>query len=98
MFRQWVPSPVEVTAPARAVGLRPELAFQLHQAPDLGAVRATIGLDAFGEFVDGGQVDASSSGHRSSGAAIGWPRSGSCQVPTGPAYRTQVREWIGNAV
>jgi hypothetical protein len=58
MFRQWVPSPVEVAAPARAVGLWPELSLQLHQAPDLGAVRATIGLDAFGEFVDGGQVDA----------------------------------------
>jgi len=29
--------------------------------------------------------------HRSSGAAIGRPRSGSCQVPTRPVYRTQVR-------
>ena len=57
-FRQWVPSPVEVAAPARAVRLRPELPLQLHQAPDLGAVRATIGLDAFSEFADGGQVDA----------------------------------------
>jgi len=57
-FRQWVPSPVEVAAPARAVRLRPELPLQLHQAPDLGAVRATIWLDAFSEFADGGQVDA----------------------------------------
>ena len=39
----------------------------------------------------------SSSAHRSSGAAIGRPKSGSCQVPTEPGYRTQVREGIGNA-
>jgi hypothetical protein len=53
-FGQWVSSPVEVAAPARAVRLRPELPLQLHQAPDLGAVRATIWLEAFGEFTDGG--------------------------------------------
>jgi hypothetical protein len=39
----------------------------------------------------------SSSAHRSSGAAIGRPRSESCQVPTEPCYRTQVRDRIGNA-
>lgn len=39
----------------------------------------------------------SSSAHRSSGAAIGRPRSGSCQVPTEAGYRTQVRERIENA-
>src|SRR4029453_12944335 len=33
----------------------------------------------------------SSSAHRSSGAAIGRPRPGSCQVPTDPEYRTRVR-------
>jgi hypothetical protein len=40
---------------------------------------------------------SSSSAHRCSGAAIGRPRSGSCQVPTEAAYRTHVREGIGNA-
>ena len=39
----------------------------------------------------------SSYAHRSSGAAIGRPTSGSCQVPTGLRYRTQGRERIGNA-
>jgi hypothetical protein len=38
----------------------------------------------------------SSSAHRSSGAAIGRPRSGSCQVPTQTGYRTDVRDRIGN--
>jgi hypothetical protein len=39
----------------------------------------------------------SSCAHRCSGAAIGRPRSGSCQVPTDTAYRTRVRGSIGNA-
>ena len=38
-----------------------------------------------------GRSTPSSWAHRSSGAAIGRPRSGSCQVPTRPVYRTHVR-------
>src|SRR5215216_342867 len=52
------PSAVEVTAAAPAVCLWPELAFQLHQAPDPGAVGAEVRLDLGGQFADSGQVDA----------------------------------------
>jgi hypothetical protein len=41
-----------------AVRLGPELAFQLHKAPDPGAVGAEVGLDVGGRLTDGGQVDA----------------------------------------
>jgi hypothetical protein len=51
-------STVEVAAPAAAVRLRPELAFQLHQAPDPGAVDADVGLDGGGCLADSEQVDA----------------------------------------
>jgi hypothetical protein len=33
-------------------------ALKLHEAPDLGAVHADIGLDVGGQLADGGQVDA----------------------------------------
>jgi hypothetical protein len=52
------PSAVDVAAPAPAVGLRPELPLQLHQAPDPGAVGADVGLDVASQPADGGQVDA----------------------------------------
>jgi hypothetical protein len=52
------PSTVEVAASPPAVRLGSELAFQLHQAPDPGAVGAEVGLDADGQVVDGGEVDA----------------------------------------
>ncbi len=52
------PSAVDVAAPAPAVCPRPELALQLHQAPDLGAVRAAVRLDTRGKLVDGSQVEA----------------------------------------
>jgi hypothetical protein len=51
-------STVEVAASPPAVCLRPELAFQLHQAPDPGAVGAEVGLDVGGQLADGGEVDA----------------------------------------
>jgi hypothetical protein len=51
-------STVKVAAPAAAIHLGPELALQLHQAPDLGAVGADVGLDVGGQLADGGQVDA----------------------------------------
>jgi len=51
-------STVKVAAPAAAIHLGPELAFQLHQAPDLGAVHADVGLDVGSQLADGGQVDA----------------------------------------
>jgi hypothetical protein len=58
----WVGAPdsstVEVAAAPPAVHLGPELAFQLHQAPDPGAVGAEVGLDGGGRLTDGGQVDA----------------------------------------
>src|SRR5215207_1137968 len=51
-------STVEVAAAPPAVRLRRELAFQLHQAPDPGAVGTEVGLDVGGRLIDGGQVDA----------------------------------------
>jgi hypothetical protein len=51
-------STVEVAASPPAVRLGPELAFQLHQAPDPGAVGAEVGLNVGGRRTDGGQVDA----------------------------------------
>jgi hypothetical protein len=48
-------------------------------------------------ILDGAKSMPSSCAHRCSGAAIGRPRSGSCQVPTDTAYRTHVRGSIGNA-
>jgi hypothetical protein len=38
--------------------LGPELAFELHEAPDLRAVHPDVGLDPGGGPADGGQVDA----------------------------------------
>jgi len=49
---------VDVTAPAPAGRLGSELAFQLGQAPDPGAVSAHIGLDVGGRLTDAGQIDA----------------------------------------
>jgi hypothetical protein len=40
------------------VELGPELAFQLHEAPDPGAVGADVGLDVGGHLLEGGRVDA----------------------------------------
>jgi hypothetical protein len=51
-------STVEVAASPAAVCLWPELALQLHEAPDPGAVGMDVGLDAGGHLCDGGQVDA----------------------------------------
>ena len=80
-----------------AVHLRAQLALQLRQAPDPGAVGAEVGLDLGGQFVDGGEVNAEQLRACSSGAAIGRPTSTSFQVPTEPAYRTQVRDRIASA-
>src|SRR5215212_9974921 len=91
------PSAVEVAPAAAAVRLRPELALQLHQAPDPGAVGAEVRLDVGGQLVDGGQVDAEQlraplQRCRDRPAQV-W----SCQVPTRAGYRTDVRDPIGNA-
>jgi hypothetical protein len=51
-------STVEVASSPLTVCLGPELAFQLHQAPDPRAVGAEVGLDVGGRLTDGGQVDA----------------------------------------
>jgi hypothetical protein len=51
-------SAVTVAASAPAVRFRPELAFQLHEAPDPGAVGAEVRLDVGSHLADGGQVDA----------------------------------------
>ena len=45
-------STVKVAAPAAAIHLGPELAFQLHEAPDAGAVGADIRLDVGGRWND----------------------------------------------
>src|SRR5215207_9572535 len=52
------PSAVEVAASPPTVRLWPELAFQLHQAPNLGAVGAQVGLDVGGRLTNRCQVDA----------------------------------------
>jgi hypothetical protein len=49
---------VKVAAPPSVVRLGPEPALKLHEAPDLAAVRADVGLDVGGRLLDGGQVDA----------------------------------------
>jgi hypothetical protein len=51
-------APVEVPARSRRYASGPELAVELHQAPDLGAVRADVGRDVVGRLLDGGEVDA----------------------------------------
>jgi hypothetical protein len=51
-------SAVDVAASEPAVRLGSELALKLHEAPDLGAVHAYVGLDVGGRLVNGGQVDA----------------------------------------
>jgi hypothetical protein len=48
-------STVKVATPAAAIHLGPELAFQLHEAPDPGAVGADIRLDVGSRLADGGQ-------------------------------------------
>jgi hypothetical protein len=76
--------------PGAAVRLGPELALKLHEAPDLGAVHADVGLNVGGRLLDGGQLDVEQ---------LRAPRSagpGSCQVPTMAAYRTYVLNRIGN--
>jgi hypothetical protein len=52
------PSTVDVAAPAAVERLGPQLPLKLHEAPHPSAVRADVGLDVGGQFVDGGQVDA----------------------------------------
>jgi hypothetical protein len=52
------PSAVEVTAPTPAVRLGPELALELHEAPDPGAVGADVRLNLGGQLTDDGEVDA----------------------------------------
>jgi hypothetical protein len=51
-------STVEVAAPPPAVHLGPELALQLHEAPDPGAVGAQVGLDIGGRLANRCRVDA----------------------------------------
>jgi hypothetical protein len=54
----WGPSAAEVAAAPPPVDLGPELALELHEAPDLGAVRAEVGLDVGGRLANRCQVDA----------------------------------------
>ena len=54
----WSLSAVEVATPAPAIGLGPELALQLHEAPDPGAVGADIRLNVGRQLAEGGQVNA----------------------------------------
>src|SRR5918994_1923892 len=41
-----------------AVGVRPELAPELHETPDLGAVDPDVGFDVGGRLLDGGEIHA----------------------------------------
>jgi hypothetical protein len=50
-------STVEVAASPPTVRLGSEQAFQLHQAPDLGAVGTEVGLNVRGHLANGGHVD-----------------------------------------
>ena len=52
------PAAVDVATPPPAVRLRPQLPLQQHQAPDLGAIRPDVRLDAGGHLADCGHVDA----------------------------------------
>ena len=84
--------------PAPPVRLGPELALQLHQAPDPGAIGTDVWLDVSGQLADGGQVDAEQlraplQRRRDRPAHVR-----SCQVPTGLTYRTQVGERIEGCV
>ena len=85
----WDPSTVQVAAPPSAVGLGPELSLKLHQASDPGASARMYGSTLAAASWTLARSTPSSCAHRSSGAAIGRPRPGSCQVPTDPGYRTQ---------
>jgi len=52
-----VPSAADVAAADPPVCLRPELALQQDQAPDLAAVDPDVGLDVGSRDADGGEVD-----------------------------------------
>ena len=52
------PATGDIATSDPAVGLGPELALELHEAPNLGPVDPDIGLDVGGRLTDGGQVDA----------------------------------------
>jgi hypothetical protein len=79
--RQPGPSPVDVAASPPAVCLGPELAFQLHQAPDPGAVSAAYGSTSAASSRTVARSTPSSSAHRSSGAVIGRPNPGRARSP-----------------
>jgi hypothetical protein len=52
------PATGDVATSDPPIGLGPELALELHEAPNLGPVDPDIGLDVGGRLLDGGQVDA----------------------------------------
>jgi hypothetical protein len=51
-------STVDVAAPPPPERIGAQLPLKLHEAPDLGAIRSDVGLDAGGHLADRGQVDA----------------------------------------
>jgi hypothetical protein len=63
---------VSVLVPASppAVRLGSELAFQVHQAPDPGAVGAEVELDVRGRLAEGGQVDTQSTWSAPDGSSL----------------------------
>jgi hypothetical protein len=82
--------------PAAGRTPRAGAAFQLHQAPDPGAVGADVRLDLGGQLADGGQVDA-----EQLRAPLQRRRDRPAQVrvvpgPTPTGNRTGVRNRIGN--
>ena len=78
------PGPVWLTMPAVRRSSCIRLQILVPSAPMKGSTLAAASWRRI-------RSTPSSSAHRSSGAAIGLPRQGSCQVPTDPRYRTQVR-------
>ena len=81
-------SAIDVAASPPTVGLGPELAFQLHEAPDLSAVGTEVGLDLGGQLAHGFQVDPEQLCAPLQRRRDRPAQSGSCQVPTEPGYRT----------
>ena len=82
------PEPVGGRGSRRGAGrsLGPELALELHKAPDAGAVGAEVWLDLGGQLTDGDQVDA-----EQLRALLQWRCDGPAQVRVVPgSHRTRV--------
>jgi hypothetical protein len=66
----------DVPAADPAIGVRAQVALELHHAPDLGSIDPQVGLDVGGRLLDGLEVDTEQLGAALQGAAIGRVRVG----------------------